>query len=327
MKAVVSVQKPEDRAQKLVDRDQRPVDRDQGSTIKKVSVVTTFVLFSLSCLILNCASLRAEPHFFQKHAEGWHWYQDSAQLPEVSEQKPEVSEQKLPSDKLLSNKSLRDSKPLSPTEQIEGQRKVLETKLHAAIVEPSRENIVAYLFAQKALMDQSQRFSEAWQKVVMTTPALDETLTHPVDQNARPVYYEEKRKALERRIKSLSQEYGLFFFFRQNCPYCHGFAPLVKRFSETYGWSVLAVSLDRPLKPGLKPALSEFPNAKIDNGIAAHLKITHVPALIAVHPKTGQTIPLAYGMISESEIESRVELLTKVLPVSKTTSYEESFKR
>ena len=58
--------------------------------------------------------------------------------------------------------------------------------------------------------------------------------------------------------------------------------------------------------------LPEFPNAKQNNGIAERLQITHVPALIALHPKTGQFIPLAYGLVSEREIEQRVELLTRL---------------
>lgn len=54
---------------------------------------------------------------------------------------------------------------------------------------------------------------------------------------------------------------------------------------------------------------SEFPDAKRDNGISKHLNITHVPALIALHPKTGEFIPLAFGLISESEIEARIDIL------------------
>lgn len=194
---------------------------------------------------------------------------------------------------------------MSPTQQIEEQRKSLEKKLHVAIVEPTTENITAYITAQKALMDQSQHFAEMWKQVVMTTPSLDETLQYPVDQNARHVYYAEHHVKLEKRIKHLASEYGLFFFFRKNCAYCHHFAPIVKRFAQKYGWSVLPISLDGGTLP-------EFPNAKHNNGIAERLQITHVPALIALHPKTGQLIPLAYGLISESEIEQRVELLTRL---------------
>ena len=59
--------------------------------------------------------------------------------------------------------------------------------------------------------------------------------------------------------------------------------------------------------------LPEFPHARRNNGIAERLQISHVPALIALHPQSGQMIPLAYGLVSESEIEERVDLLTRML--------------
>lgn len=263
-----------------------------------------FIFKRLECLVIilllvfsnNSFSLEVQqevkapvsPSFFERKAEGWHWYQDSDQCPVLSNQKKKVQKESAQ----------------TPTQAIETQRKALETKLHAAIVEPTQENLMAYITAQKALMDQSQRFSEMWKQVVMTTPSLDETLQHPVDQNALHIYYAQQREALAKSIKKLASEYGLFFFFRKNCAYCHHFAPVVKRFSQKYGWSVLAISLDGGTLP-------EFPNAKQDNGIATRLQIAHVPALIALHPKSGQVIPLAYGMISESEIEQRVQILTR----------------
>ncbi len=242
-----------------------------------------------SCLLIlfSLSPLSGESHessFFEKRAEGWHWYQDRNRSSVIGDEKEAAQ---------------------TPTQHIEKQRKNLETKLHTAIVEPNRENIVAYILAQKALMDQSQLFSEAWKRVVLTTPSLDETLVHPVDQNARHIYYAEKNKDLSKRIKVLAQDYGLFFFFRQNCPYCHHFAPIVKHFAEKHGWFVLPISLDGG-------ALPEFPHAKRDNGIAGRLQIQHVPALIALHPQSGHIIPLAYGLVSESEIEERVSLLAQI---------------
>ncbi|HUX79588.1 MAG TPA: conjugal transfer protein TraF [Alphaproteobacteria bacterium] len=272
--------------------------REQNCRMAGVGLKVLYSLIVLLDLGINPSFLKAEaPYqasFFEKRAEGWHWYEDGEQKSETREQKKE------------------EKIPLNPSQLIEEQRKKLEQKLHAAIVEPTRENLVAYIIAQRALMDQSQRFSESWKRVVMTTPSLDETLVHPVDQNARHVYYDEQNKDLSKKIKALAQDYGLFFFFRKNCPYCHGFAPIVKRFSEKYGWSVLAISLDGG-------SLPEFPHAKGDNGISERLKVSHVPALIALHPKTGQLIPLAYGMVSESEIEERVNILTQALMVKGET--------
>lgn len=233
--------------------------------------------------------------FFERHAEGWHWYEEQ-RVPKIEERK-ENSES--PSGR---------SSPFSsstPMEKIEAQRKELETKLHTAILEPNRDNIITYILAQKALMDQSERFSEAWKQVVLRTPSLDETLIHPVDQNARHIYYQERHQDITKRIKALAQDYGLFFFFKGECSYCHHFAPVVKHFAKKHGWSVLAVSLDGG-------TLAEFPRARKDNGMAARLQVSQVPALIAFHPSSGQMIPLAYGMVSESEIEERIELLTRL---------------
>lgn len=244
--------------------------------------------FWLAATLLFCNTTLASS-FFEKRAEGWHWYQDPP-IENEAEEKKEKTTPVLP--------------PQTPTQAIENQRKALEQKLHAAIVEPTRENLVAYILAQKALMDQSQRFSESWQRVVMTTPTLDETLVHPVDQNARHVYYQTRNQGITKQIKALAQEYGLFFFFKGNCPYCHQFAPIVKHFAQKHGWSVLGISMDGG-------ELTEFPQAKRDNGMAARLQVSHVPALIAFHVRSGQMIPLAYGMVSESEIEERIDLLTR----------------
>lgn len=272
---------------------------ERGDSLRLLPVFLKLVIFfpffflSLGHCVLSTA-------FFERHAEGWHWYEEIPRDNKIEERK-ESSLKEPPSGR----SSLRSSSS-TPTEKIEAQRKELETKLHTAILEPSHENIITYILAQKALMDQSQRFSESWQRVVMTTPALDETLIHPVDQNARHIYYQEKHQEITKRIKALAQEYGLFFFFKGECSYCHHFAPIVKNFAKKHGWSVLAVSLDGGTLP-------DFPGARRDNGMAARLQVSHVPALIAFHPSSGQMIPLAYGLVSESEIEERVDLLTRTL--------------
>jgi len=76
----------------------------------------------------------------------------------------------------------------------------------------------------------------------------------------------------------------------------------VKRFAAKYDWVLKAVSLD-----GGK--LKEYPKPLLDNGIAERLSITHVPALIAVNPKTQEILPISYGISSEDEMELRIMTL------------------
>lgn len=248
-------------------------------------------LFAFFFMFLGGMMPHLSASFFERHAEGWHWYQD----PPTSEKTTDPQRQK---------PGLSLAKPLTASEAIKSQRQALEESLNEAIIHPTSENIEKYIVLQRRLLDQSGKFANEWQRVVMRHPELDESLQNPVDQNALQVLAAEKNKATASRMEALSREYGLFFFFKGECPYCHGVAPIVKNFAQKYDWDVLAISLD-----GGK--LKEFPQARNDNGIARNIGIAHVPALMAIHPQTGALLPLAYGMISESEIERRVMLLTQ----------------
>ena len=103
----------------------------------------------------------------------------------------------------------------------------------------------------------------------------------------------------ETKIRKLSKEYGLFFFFKNDCPYCEAFSPVVQYFSEKYNWEVLAIS-----EFGEKHKF--FERSVQDNGLAETWGVRTYPSLFAVNPKTGHVIPIANGMISIQEMEERI---------------------
>lgn len=242
---------------------------------------------SLILFVLSLPHLMAEP-FFGDHSRGWHWYEKLPIEEESKDSKPDES----PS-------TLGSAKPLTAKEQLDQYRKHLEESLAKAILEPTPHNIKAYQEKQKVLMERSQTFSVNWMKNVMTTPSLDYNLEFPTNQMARHTYLDEQMAQSYKTIQALSEEYGLFFFFSGECPYCHKFAPIVKEFSQKYAWDVLAISLD-------DSKLAEFPNAVSDNGLAGQWKIEVLPSLYAVNPYTGHVIALAHGLTSLDDIEDRI---------------------
>lgn len=236
----------------------------------------------LTCLILAITTSQGLSSFYEDKARGWFWYEDPADLEEKEQE--EVSAQKA-------------------NEYIAKVKKELEDKKALALVKPTHKNIYTYMQAQKQVMDRSELFSKKWQEVLYKNPyELDYTVKHPTMQAARHIAIDEEKKQREDRIKALSEEYGLFFFFAGSCSYCHGFAPIVEQFSKKYGWKVLAISLDGG-------AIKEYPNAQRDNGTAKVLNIKSLPTLIAVCPKTGKTILLSVGMTAFDQIEKRLDVL------------------
>jgi conjugal transfer pilus assembly protein TraF len=242
---------------------------------------------------LDAASQHLSAQYYQNHEKGWHWYEQ--QILEDRDQESEADHVKeQPSEK---------SKSKTPKEIVASYREELENRLADAWMHPTPRKIKAYQDMQKDMMDRSKNFSDGWMQNVFLNPDLDNTIANPVNQRARHVQLDHQKKQVTQTIHELAAEYGLFFFFSANCEFCHQFAPIVKQFSEQYGWRVLPISLDGG-------QLETFPNAQPDNGLFEQWQQGEqrkvMPALYAVNPNTGHVIPIALGLTSIDQMEIRI---------------------
>lgn len=228
--------------------------------------------------------------FFGEHARGWHWYEV---LPVQEEMEHKEGEQ-----------ASSTSRPQTPTEQVKAWQHQLENRLHAALVNPTPHTVRLYQEMQRDIINRSKLFSTVWMQNVFQNPGLDHTLVSPVNQQGRLLQIDLEKNRTFEVIKKLSETYGLFFFFAGACPYCHEFAPIVKRFADTYGWEVIAISVDGG-------SMEAFPEAQPDNGLFHAWDIRALPALFAVNPTTQKVLPVAYGLTSLDEMERRIVLLTE----------------
>lgn len=230
-------------------------------------------------IVLSIESTKAEPRFFDDRSRGWHWYEQQL--------KKEEEDAKLPK---------------TPTQILAEEKQALSEALDQAILTGNLQDVANYMAMQKAFIDRSERFANSWSAALQLNPKLDERVKDPPDHFARPIVDKENNAKREKIIKNLAKTHGLFFFFKGNCPYCHGIAPVVQAFAEKYGWEVMPISLDGANLEG-------FPKAKRDNGISQNLGIDSVPALIAVNPKDNKVFPISFGMVALDEIERRIEIL------------------
>ncbi|HQS93103.1 MAG TPA: type-F conjugative transfer system pilin assembly protein TraF [Alphaproteobacteria bacterium] len=240
------------------------------------------------CFLFPICSVYAA--YEDHHAEGWHWYE-------------EIRHQEVADEKAHEKLGSQNQKPHSdPIKTLQNFKKKVEDLKAIAVMQPTFSNVRAYMEIQKILLERSSRFAQKWIEVVYLRPELDYTLKHPISQVGRHVVAEDQKKQMEDNIRALSQTHGLFFFFSSKCGYCKAFAPIVKSFSKKYGWQVLAISMDGTTLP-------EFPKAQNDNGSASSLGIKTLPTLLAVEPKSGQVIPLSYGLSTHDQIEDRIRVL------------------
>lgn len=128
-----------------------------------------------------------------------------------------------------------------------------------------------------------------------SNPELDYNLQHSyyngTVKNQLAADYAEQRKA----ISTLAQHYGVMFFYRGREAIDGQLVQVIKNFRETYGLSVIPVSVDGVINPML-------PDSRTDQGQAEQLGVKFFPAMMLVNPKSGQVKPLSYGFISQDDL-------------------------
>lgn len=224
-------------------------------------------------------SANLDATWLERKAEGWAWYEEKRQQQESDNAEP----------------------PPSASDRIAAARRELEEKLSLAVLEPTQENIEAYATEQKKWVDQSSLFAHTWQRMLLASPSLDHTNTSPVSQYGIQVHKQILQKKKEHLLAKLASDRGLFFFFNGECPVSRAFAKVVKAFGERYSWEVLPVTLDGVTLP-------EYPVARRDNGVAAAIDLSVLPALFVAEPKSGEIVPVSYGPASFDQIENNIML-------------------
>ncbi|WP_022676669.1 thioredoxin family protein [Novosphingobium sp. B-7] len=188
----------------------------------------------------------------------------------------------------------------------------LEELKARAILEPSPENVTAYVRFQREQLDRSSMFADVWQRALWQDPGLDYTLQRPVSTLGKRAWIDQRKSDRDRVMGQLSQRYGVFYFFSSSCGACDIFSPILKAVSDKFGLAVLAVSMDGG------PSAT-FPGYMVDSGQYEKLGLgteRQVPALVLFDSVTKQPMPIGYGILSQDEIMDRVFQLTQVQPGS-----------
>ncbi len=220
---------------------------------------------------------------------GWHFYEEP-DAEEVPAAPPKTS---APAPKPV---------PAKAPELVEFERlqKAVESYRNIAIMRPTEANVRRYMELESKVVARASYFADVAQRVAWATPELDPTLQgRPVNAKALEVFDREQMSGRSQSISALGKDHVLFFFFRGDCPYCHAFAPTLGAFEARHGIKVVAISVDGGSMPG-------FADARRDNGIAATLKVTQVPAVYLAQPYTGKITPIGFGVLSEAELVERI---------------------
>ena len=116
---------------------------------------------------------------------------------------------------------------------------------------------------------------------------------------------------LQTTKKGFFAQHTVLFFYSSQCPHCHHLAPVLKAWQLRTNASIAALSFDNQPITGFEsfmPVTTEWVNAAFLN------KPITYPALFMVNTKTKVIYPIAYGSMSEIELDARFKsLIPKII--------------
>ncbi|EAU5656443.1 type-F conjugative transfer system pilin assembly protein TraF [Salmonella enterica] len=224
------------------------------------------------------ALLCGHPTAYGKDA-GWQWYNDPVRLPDpkATEKTAQVRQEPDIMDKLATLQA------------------ATKRALYEAILYPGVDNFVKYFRLQNYWTQQAGLFTMSAKKAMLAHPELDYNLQYShyngTVRNQLAADQAEQRKA----ISHLAARYGILFFYRGQDPIDGQLAQVINGFRETYGLSVIPVSVDGVINPIL-------PDTRTDQGQAQRLGVKYFPAMMLLDPKQGSVRPLSYGFITQDDL-------------------------
>jgi conjugal transfer pilus assembly protein TraF len=237
--------------------------------------------------------------FYQDKERGWFWYEEPAPEKEPEELKPPVVPMAPPAAE--TEISGPPAPELPPTGSVAWIREMLPKLRDAAMDNPTKENVSAYFWANRIMMDKAERFSRRSADVIRNDPLLDEDMRYPASNAASDALATAAGKQKETLLKQIAGSSALMFFYSGNdCILCEQALAAVSALEFRYGFTVMPVSMDGAPLPGGK-----YPNTQYDTGLAEQLGIITSPALALVVPPNDVKI-VSFSTVSMETATTRI---------------------
>jgi conjugal transfer pilus assembly protein TraF len=250
-------------------------------------------IFFISLLIISNNSFAEYSSYCQDNNLGWHFYCDK------EEQKEENK---------FENQNSQNTSTLSYSQRLKNLQEQIEEAKAKAVLEPTEQNIKDYIVFQAAFLNQSSAFADTWQRTLWKTPELDYTQYRPVNNVAKKISDNEKTLAQKNVIKEINKRYGIFFIYSSTCPYCIKYGEILNDFRNEYKINIIGISIDGQFLPNWEKT------SRIEHGELAKMgvQLKKIPVTLLYDNQTKTVIPVVYGLVSQSELITRIYLLTQV---------------
>ena len=270
--------------------------------------ISTTVLLAIVVLLSGNAFADGQ-EFYRKGAEGWFWYHDP--VPEPEPEPKEEAKPPVPATPTKPEESASVEPKGPPSFSVEWYQENMEQVLNRAIDNPTDENVAAYFFIHRVMMDKANKFAVTAREVAMNNPQLDEMTRKTAGATGVRISEQQQRSILNKLSDRLNKRNGALWIWLGDNVYSKNMARVIKNLRNQTGINVVAFSVS---KDGPDEEVTKwFPDYVVDNGNAARrVGVTHTPAIAMALPP-GKVQLISHGMIGLSHIKDRMVIASNKL--------------
>jgi len=231
-----------------------------------------------------------DSHECRKEKCGWFWYKytpphtdEKENYKKADNDKTNLIKKKIFIPK-LSDYTYEQLYEMHPDEL----KPLMEAFQKKAIQKPTIRNVTEYKLVEDIARRKARSFAAVNAFVLQTNPALNVGKDYPSTTRGRVAFAGQRKQEVEKLIRFSKGNHALLYFFRRDCPYCAEQENILKYFQVKYGWRIRKIDIRK--SPGL----------------ASLFKADTVPRLELVRKGSRESIPVAAGVVSLSEIEERL---------------------
>ncbi|WP_396334052.1 conjugal transfer protein TraF [Burkholderia anthina] len=232
------------------------------------------------------------PAYYSGKNDGWFFYNDPKPKPPppIVEAPPPAPAPSAPSE--------TPSKP--KVFSVEWLRASMPKLLDNAIDNPTQENVSAYLWSQRMMLDMTDDFKSTAEKVVASDPYLNESVRVPSATFAKRDMLFAISRAKSQIVADLAKSSGLWFFFDSQCAFCKTQYSTLQRIEKNAGFTVKNISLDGAGLPGMSGFVTDK-NRQVFKSFG--LLVT--PAVVMAVPPNRYLV-VAQGAMAESDLVDKI---------------------
>lgn len=243
--------------------------------------------------------------WYESRQQGWFWHEP---LPEEQEPAKEVPLTPPVVSQQQSNNSDKPKEESYLALNSAWLKENLEPLMLRAMDNPTPENIAAYAYANRLMMDLGTRFSSKMMEYMSQESPLQESARRPFSAFALDEFAKNRQGSLKTVLDAIKSESHIWFFYSSSCSFCLRQVPVLQELHKQYGIEILAISLDG----GMLPGIENFNIVYDENQqVARQFNVSRTPTMHLVKNATEQVLPLGEGMHTLTELEDLILLVSR----------------